>query len=64
MNALVAAEYEKLTPFQKLKFNEIYDQWYRSTQKDGLTPADSAYFKMIDWAKRAVEPEVVPEKAE
>ena len=64
MNALVAGEYDKLTPFQKLKFNELV-AWQNTSNKGGPVPMDSgAYFKILDWVKKLPTPPAEPVEQE
>jgi len=64
MDNLVRGEYEKLTPYRKMKFNELV-AWQATTHKGGAMPLDQgAYFKILDWVNKlpAENPEPPIEK--
>jgi hypothetical protein len=59
MDALIRGEYDKLSPYRKMKFDELV-AWQFSSHKGGAIPIDQfAYFKILEWVSKL--PEVNPE---
>ena len=59
MDAFIEGEYDKLSPYRKMKFDELV-AWQFTTHKGGAIPLDQgSYFKILAWVNKL--PEVNPD---